>query len=622
MADDQNPEFPKRVSSFYSSSSSDEEEEEEELEYCANTPWFKEVQYDHDTNFPPYKPIFLDEPEFHFLGPSFELPPGIQPTAEVMSQMFLPDHLLQKWVDATNANIALHVAQKPRTTTMTDLLRFLAAIQYMGLVHLSCKEDYFFPNEFSDVLPLHPSIKINKNTFLYLWRWFHTDRSSVSNIDDDDAAAIDDDEDEDHEENEEEEDENEIEEHDDNIDFEDSQPDWFHQVNDFINHIHKVIRKVCKHPGSIVSIDEMLRKFKGRSAQTYRMKRKPDKEGYKFFCLCGSSGFVYSFFPDGRLVKNTILQCVTKLVDSLPRKAQVKYHLAMDNYFTQPAVIEMCRSKYVGVIGTARRQRNWPPREYKRIDDKRFNTAYLMEDKRNFLMMRWVDNDVVDMVTTIHDGYSTVLKLRKRPRENPLNRHNVRQVWGDNWGANIDIPEMVDNYNCWMGGVDKAYQLISYYKPRLRCRRTWLPLFLHCMDICVLNSYIISKHKNVASTHKRFVMDWIKALNTRADIHDKQATRKALAVLLSPPTYRDPAKRIRMSHKKPKLPDYRLQGDPQSHLLVSSATRGGCIYCKYQNAIGRLENKSVKRIPRRNKKCILCGDYLCPDCFEPFHAEE
>jgi hypothetical protein len=40
-------------------------------------------------------------------------------------------------------------------------------------------------------------------------------------------------------------------------------------------------------------------------------------------------------------IHHGLRKCVTKLVDSLPRKALVKYHLAMDNYFFQPAVIEI-----------------------------------------------------------------------------------------------------------------------------------------------------------------------------------------------------------------------------------------------------------------------------------------
>ena len=45
---------------------------------------------------------------------------------------------------------------------------------------------------------------------------------------------------------------------------------------------------------------------------------------------------------------------------------------------------------------------------HKDVVDKRFNTVYLLDDPKNFLLLRWVDNDVVDMVTTVHDGYETI----------------------------------------------------------------------------------------------------------------------------------------------------------------------------------------------------------------------
>jgi hypothetical protein len=69
---------------------------------------------------------------------------------------------------------------------------------------------------FSDALPSHPSIKINKKTFSYLGRWFHTNRSNVSNIDDDHAPTTDDEE-EDHEDNDKGEDEDGIEGQDDKM---------------------------------------------------------------------------------------------------------------------------------------------------------------------------------------------------------------------------------------------------------------------------------------------------------------------------------------------------------------------------------------------------------------------
>jgi hypothetical protein len=84
----------------------------------------------------------------------------------------------------------------------------------------------------------------------------------------------------------------------------------------------------------------------------------------------------------------------------------------MDNFFNQLVVVEAVQERNVGSIGTFRRhQQSWPPRdEYKRVVDMKYNKVHLLDDKRNFLMMRWIDNGEVDMLTTVHgdDGYETV----------------------------------------------------------------------------------------------------------------------------------------------------------------------------------------------------------------------
>jgi hypothetical protein len=207
---------------------------------------------------------------------------NMDPTAAAMVEIFLPDKLLNSWVAATNTYVEslLPPGRRQREITMSDILRFLATIQYMGVVKLPAKSDYF-PGNRSDVLPIHPVIQLTKTRFDYLWRYFHTSYKSGEPYEthDEDDSEVDDDS---------------------------------------------------------YSEDE----FKGRSAQTFRMKRKPDREGYKFFGLCCSvTGYVYSFFPDGRLdtSKTKVLDSVESLVSTLPRTDSLKYLLGMDNYFTLPS---------------------------------------------------------------------------------------------------------------------------------------------------------------------------------------------------------------------------------------------------------------------------------------------
>jgi hypothetical protein len=126
----------------------------------------------------------------------------------------------------------------------------------------------------------------------------------------------------------------------------------------------------------------------------------------------------------------------------------------MDNYFTQPVV-------------------SWPLQEYKQIVDWRYNTLYKLpceKDNQQFLLMRWIDNGVVDMVSTVHTGRETIVKKRRKPRETSSNYPHVLTVFGNDWEKMIAIPGCIDDYNFTMNGVDKAYQLISYYRPRIRCQ--------------------------------------------------------------------------------------------------------------------------------------------------------
>ncbi len=45
----------------------------------------------------------------------------------------------------------------------------------------------------------------------------------------------------------------------------------------------------------------MIIRFSGRSLETHRIKNKPISEGYKFYILCTTTGYIVNFTPDGRV---------------------------------------------------------------------------------------------------------------------------------------------------------------------------------------------------------------------------------------------------------------------------------------------------------------------------------
>ena len=85
---------------------------------------------------------------------SFMLPRGVQPTASAMVDMFLSDRFCDRVVKATN-NYAKKNTSKRRFVSVKrkDILNFFGVYQYMGLVRLPSKDDYF---ENNGNWPIHP----------------------------------------------------------------------------------------------------------------------------------------------------------------------------------------------------------------------------------------------------------------------------------------------------------------------------------------------------------------------------------------------------------------------------------------------------------------------------------
>ena len=65
--------------------------------------------------------------------------------------------------------------------------------------------------------------------------------------------------------------------------------------------------------------------------------------------------------------------------NELVEVVQDKFIVTMDNYFTLPKVIAKLREKGIGIVGTSRFRKNWPPKELKCIDGEKvqFNDFFL-----------------------------------------------------------------------------------------------------------------------------------------------------------------------------------------------------------------------------------------------------
>ena len=65
-------------------------------------------------------------------------------------------------------------------------------------------------------------------------------------------------------------------------------------------------------------------------------------------------------------------------------------------------------------------------------------------------------------MTTIDGGQTTVTRSRRRPTKTATNARTSRAIFGDDAVKKIVIPQFIDIYNHFIGGVDQADQLRSY----------------------------------------------------------------------------------------------------------------------------------------------------------------
>lgn len=176
-----------------------------------------------------------------------------------------------------------------------------------------------------------------------------------------------------------------------------------------------------------------------------------------------------------------------------------------------------------------------------------------------------------------------------------------------------------------MLGVDKSYQLIAYYRPIVRCRRYWMALMFHCLDIMRINSFIICNKAEggLDRIHKTYLECWIEALLGRASAIQYGRTRAArvFAIDKSPID----KKTFRMSLKHPSLQKERLQGNREDHIVSYSGDKSQriCRYCSYLRAVCRNRGNNDDSVHVRyvQRICLGCsnGDdivHLCNDHFD------
>ena len=165
----------------------------------------------------------------------------------------------------------------------SEFLVWVAIFYYMGIVKLPQKEDYWRTDR---LWPMHKvCMYMTLFWFQQWWHNLHLCDVKVDNVEEPDGET---------EWTMEDEQEENLENSDDDATIPSVNEQWYSKAAIFINRINYVSTLVCSFPSFAMSINKMMKKFKGRCIQTFRIKNKPGQRGVQilgylwcpeWFCL-------------------------------------------------------------------------------------------------------------------------------------------------------------------------------------------------------------------------------------------------------------------------------------------------------------------------------------------------
>lgn len=199
-----------------------------------------------------------------------------------------------------------------------------------------------------------------------------------------------------------------------------------------------------------ISVDESMISYRGRLSFLQYMPKKPHKWGIKVWVLAElETGYTWNFNVQCGKEDSSQpgvplgTQVVLELTKDLANKG---YHVYFDNYYTSPALCTILLNNGFGSCGTVRLNRKGLDERFKK---EAVSTHGINVYKHgDILGLKWKDKKVVSLLTTIH-GHEMVSITRRT--KGAAGGHKT-----------VEKPMAIDQYNAFMGGVDKAGQLTQY----------------------------------------------------------------------------------------------------------------------------------------------------------------
>lgn len=242
--------------------------------------------------------------------------------------------------------------------------------------------------------------------------------------------------------------------------------------------------KEVTQPETYQSVDEMMVAFKGHHGLKVYMKNKPTKWGYKLWSRAGISGFVYDLEICGSPTESMNIPGISKngevVLRLLQPLRQNKHKVFFDNLFSTPELFVHLREN--GMFATATlnvlMSRKCPIKTEKELKKSgRGSYDTITDEDGSVIVCAWYDNKRVLTIS----NYQGPEPLDNCRRWNRAEKKDVQ----------VPRPAIIRTYNMYMGGVDKADMLLSFYKTKCRSRKWYLRIAFHLFNLCMVNAWLL-----------------------------------------------------------------------------------------------------------------------------------
>lgn len=324
------------------------------------------------------------------------------------------------------------------------------------------------------------------------------------------------------------------------------------------------------------SVDESMIPYYGRHSCKQHIHGKPIRFGFKAWVAATRLGYcLKADLYRGRSERREIglgEHVVTKLTESVRNiYPDNKFSIYCDNFFTSPSLLTNLQGNNVKITGTVRQNRvdKCPLKDVKAFKkEPRGFYDFRLDTNDNICAVRWNDNNVV----TLLSNEFGVQPLQKASRYSAAMRRRI----------DIDQPNVIFQYNRFMGGVDRLDANVGVYRIAIGGKKWYIPILMWIIDVAVNNAALLARSMGTNVDTLAFRRSIAKSLLLKYGIPKEHTGPKQRPSLTLPVAVR--------------------QHEAQ-HIILTGQLRRRCAVC---------HNKTVKM-------CRKCGVNLHDKCFGAFH---